>query len=444
MFLDLLLTLALVLLNGFFVAAEFAIVKVRHSQLETTDSDRVKASRTARGILNHLDAYLSATQLGITLASLGLGFVGERVIADILVELFQGIELGWTAATAHAIAFPAAFAFITTLHIVFGELAPKTLAIRFPLNATRFVALPLRAFYVIFRPFIWLLNGMANGVLRLGGIAPAQDGEASHTEDEIRYLVAQSQRAGSINEVERQLIERVFAFDERVVRQVMVPRTDIVALDCEEPPADIVDFMLEATYSRVPVYRNSLDEIQGVLVLKEVVRLEKLGQLAAWPGILRPVVFVPGGMHLNDLLRRFQRDRSHVAIVTDEFGGTIGLVTLEDVIEELTGQIYDETEDVERVLHRSGPNEYTVSAQTSILDLNEALPFPLPEGRDYGTLAGLILQNTRRLPPEKALIVIPPYEVEVLERTPYRIETAKLRVLQEATPQADPTEANPT
>lgn len=429
MFLEILLTFFLVFLNGFFVAAEFAIVKVRASQLETGPEGQTRKGRAARIITEHLDEYLSATQLGITLASLGLGFVGESLVAEMLIQLFDAMGLEWSHTLAHSVAFPVAFFIITVLHIVLGELAPKSLAIRFPLPTTTYIAVPLRAFYFIFRPFIWLLNGISNAILRMIGVRPLAGHGESHSEEELRYLVAESQKAGSIDASESELIERVFNFHERISKQIMIPRTQIFAVDLELPPAEIVDQVLEAQYTRVPVYQDSLDNIIGLLYTKDLLKLvidERVNELRS---IIRPAYFVPGSKRIDSLLRKFQQEQSHMAIVTDEFGGTVGLVTLEDVIEEITGHIYDENEEAETGPVRHSTDEFVVNAQTSIIDLNEDLPQPLPESREYGTLAGLILSITRRLPEEGESVLLEGYEMTVSKRSNNRIEEVRLKQL---------------
>jgi CBS domain containing-hemolysin-like protein len=432
MLLDILLTLFLVALNGFFVAAEFAMVKVRASQLEARgEGTPSRTNRAARHILHHLDAYLSATQLGITLASLGLGFVGEEVVAQVLIRTFGAMGTGWGPETAHAVALPVSFALITVLHIVFGELAPKSLAIRHPLPTTLWVALPMQVFYWVFRPFIWGLNRVANAVLRLLGVTPLQGHGDSHSEDELRYIVAESQRAGAINTSESELIERVFAFDDRIVRQVMVPRTDIFAVDIEDGPEAIVDQVLEQAYSRVPVYRGTVDNIIGILYVKDLLRWVRQGTVHQLAQGLRPAHYVPGSKHIRSLLRELQVNRNHVAIVLDEYGGTAGLVTLEDIVEELVGQIYDEhdaTPQAAPTATAATPNEFVVSAQVSILDLNEFLPEPLPPSREHSTLAGLLLDAFRRLPRPGDETPLGPYQATVLATQPHRIERVALRL----------------
>ena len=266
---DVFLTIFLVLLNGFFVAAEFSIVKVRSSQIALKEGNFSK--RTAMNIIDHLDGYLAATQLGITLASLGLGWVGEDVMSRIILNAMHGLGYSLSETVSHAIALPLAFFFLTVMHIVFGELAPKSLAIRYPASVALKVSVPLRIFYIVFRPFIWLLNGMANTFLRLFGIKPISEQEI-HSEDELKLIIAESEEGGAIEPSERELIQNVFDFDDRVVRQVMVPRMRISAIKAEVTVREAMDIVLREGYSRYPVYEHSLDEIVGIIFAKDIIR----------------------------------------------------------------------------------------------------------------------------------------------------------------------------
>ncbi|MBL7776265.1 MAG: HlyC/CorC family transporter, partial [Saprospiraceae bacterium] len=252
MIVDILITLLLVLLNGFFVAAEFAIVKVRLSQIQVRTQESVMA-RVAENVVTHLDSYLAATQLGITLASLGLGWIGEPVVGAIVLKLMAWMGMHPDPELAHRISLPIAFATITVLHIVFGELAPKSLAIRFPTNTTLWVAWPLKVFYFVFRPFIWLLNGLANFLLKLLGIEPVPHAEI-HSEEELKMIITESAEGGAIQASERELIQNVFDFDERLVRQIYTPRTQIIGIEVDTPLSEAVTFALSENFSRYPVY----------------------------------------------------------------------------------------------------------------------------------------------------------------------------------------------
>ncbi|HEY3388765.1 MAG TPA: hemolysin family protein, partial [Prolixibacteraceae bacterium] len=275
MFTDILITLLLVSLNGFFVAAEFAIVKVRASQLEMKVQSGNRIAVVAKHIISKLDRYLAATQLGITLASLGLGWIGEPVVSKIIINLmsFAGVQIN--PELAHQIALPTAFLIITILHIVFGELAPKSIAIQRSQRTVLFIALPLQLFYFIFRPFIWLLNGTANLLLRALGISTVQ-GQEVHSSDELKYLVMQGKETGEIEQADYDIIKNAFEFSERTAKQIMIPRTQVVAIDVNDFKESMIEGLIEENYSRIPCYADSLDNVVGVLYLKDIlIRLRK-------------------------------------------------------------------------------------------------------------------------------------------------------------------------
>lgn len=388
---DVFVTIFLVFLNGFFVAAEFAIVKVRSSQIALKEGNFSK--KTAMTIIDHLDGYLAATQLGITLASLGLGWVGEDVMSRIILNAMHSMGYQLSETVSHAIALPVAFAMLTVMHIVFGELAPKSLAIRYPASVTLKVSVALRIFYVVFRPFIWLLNGMANTFLRIFGIRPISEQEI-HSEDELKLIIAESEEGGAIEPSERELIQNVFDFDDRVVRQVMVPRMRISAIKAEVTIKEAMDIVLKEGYSRFPVYENSLDEIVGIVFAKDIVRayVDEHSHKNL-KDVMRSVQYVPETKPIDSLLRDFQKKKIQMAIVVSEFGGTIGLVTLEDILEELVGDIQDEHDHEAQIVTAVDKLVYHVLAQSSLHDINKQLDIPFPESDEYETLAGLITHH---------------------------------------------------
>jgi CBS domain containing-hemolysin-like protein len=384
---DVIVTLLLVLLNGFFVAAEFAIVKVRSSQIALEKGNLSK--RAAENIINNLDGFLAATQLGITLASLGLGWVGEDVMSKIILNTMTGIGLDISPTLAHSIALPVAFAVLTILHIVFGELAPKSLAIRYPTSTTLKVSIPLRVFYTVFKPFIWLLNGFANIILKLLGVKPISEQEI-HSEEELRLIIAESEEGGAIEPAERELIQNVFDFDDRIVRQVMVPRVKISGLKADLTIQGAMDIILKEGYSRYPVFENSLDEIIGIVHGKDVMTAHFQRTGKGLKDVMRPAHFIPEAKPIDALLREFQRRKTQMAIVVSEFGGTIGIVTLEDIIEELVGEIQDEHDHETQIVTLLDKQVYQVVAQSSIHDINKFIEVPFPESEDYETLSGMI------------------------------------------------------
>ena len=431
MLFDVLLTIFLVLLNGFFVAAEFAIVKVRASQLEVEAKEGKKLAGLARNIVEHLDEYLSATQLGITLASLGLGWIGESVVSEIIIDAMQRLHLQEDHDTAHKLAFPIAFAIITILHIVFGELAPKSLAIQRPQSTSMAVAIPLRIFYFVFKPFIWILNGMANLTLRAIGVPPAA-GHDAHSPEELLYIIEQSKTGGTLEHTEHSILENVLDFYNRPVKSIMRPRTQITAIELGEGKDAALDHILETGYSRIPVYEDTIDNVVGVLYSKDLLKDKAVGN-AHLPitQLLRSVYFVPETKKLGFLLRDLQAKKVHMAIVIDEFGGTAGLVTLEDVIEELVGEIQDEYDDERPLVTQLKPNEYEVLGSAPIIDANEVLPVPLPEGEDYETVGGYVTYQLGYIPEAGARVTTDDYNILVLKQQDNHISLLRFSVVGE-------------
>ena len=386
---EILLTLLLVFLNGFFVAAEFAIVKVRSSQIALQTGLSKKA---AEAVLENLDGFLAATQLGITLASLGLGWVGEDVVSRIILSVMESMGLDMDPKLAHSIAFPVAFVVITILHIVFGELAPKSLAIQYPTATTMKLAIPLRLFYFFFRPVVLLLNGFANMILRLLGIRPVR--EQIHSEEELKLIIAESEEGGAIETSERELIQNVFDFDNRIVRQVMVPRMKVSGLNVAMSLEEALSLVMREGYSRYPVYEGSLDEIIGIVHAKDITlnHIEKTQK--SLREIVRPAFYITENKGIDVLLREFQRKKVQMAVVISEFGGTLGIVTLEDILEELVGEIQDEHDQEQQIVTVIAGEHYQILARSPLHDINKLIEAPFPESEEYETLAGLLI-NTK-------------------------------------------------
>jgi CBS domain containing-hemolysin-like protein len=420
--LGLVLGLLLVALNGFFVAAEFALAKVRPTQLEPHVKKGERKARVAAQMVRHLDAYLSATQLGITLASIALGWVGEPAFAWMLEPIVSRIP-GASPAMLHSISLTAAFATVSVLHIVFGELVPKSMAIRHPGPTTLWTALPLYAFYWIAYPAIWLLNRTANGILRLIGFQPASEHELGHSEEEMRLLLASRGGGSQITEEKRDLLANVFELFDRVARQVMIPRGDVVYLTTTDSPAASLEIARKSGHTRLPLCEGDLERIVGIVHIKDLFRLgtppDDLRALA------RPIRFVPETTPLDKLLARMRAERLHMAAVLDEFGGVAGVVTLENVIEEIVGPIQDEF-DLERPeLVAKGDGVYQVSGSMLVLDLEQELALEISD-RDQDTVAGLVLSRLGRRARVGDRVAIGPLEVEVLEIQGNRIRTLQL------------------
>ena len=417
--------LLLVLLNGFFVAAEFALVKVRHSQLDLKASQGSNVARISKQIVENLDGYLSACQLGITLASLALGWIGERVVAKIVIALFEFFHSTIDTLTVHQISIPIAFTLITVLHIVFGEQVPKTAAIRKPLPATLLIALPLRVFYIIFRPFIWTLNALSNLTLKLFGLKTGDHSEI-HTEEELRMILTESEEGGAIKQSEHELIQNVFEFDDRVVKHIYVPRTRVVALDIDEDVEIIIDKVIEEGYSRLPVYKDSIDNIIGIIHAKDLIRSIRTKKITDINPLLRPAYYVPLSKQVNDLLRELQRQHIQMAIVTNEFGGTEGIVTMEDIIEELVGEIQDEYDEEKPSVEKKSETEYIVNATASIGDVNDLLPIALEESPDYETISGLVNKIFGGIPAVNEKASFGGYDITIIKRQKHSVEQVKL------------------
>jgi CBS domain containing-hemolysin-like protein len=429
MAIDLFITLVLLLLNGFFVAAEFAIVKVRAAQVDLKASKGNKIAGIAKHIVEHLDAYLSANQLGITMTSLALGWFGESVFSEIILRFFNLIGLELDPESAHKAAFPLAFGLLTVLHIVLGELAPKTIAIRHPLSTTMAVSLPLRIFYIIFSPFIWVLNNSANLLLRLIGIPPTI-GQDIHTEEELRLLLTESEEGGAIKQSEHELIQNVFEFDDRVVRQILVPRMKVSAINLDWDNDVILNKVIEEQFSRFPVYKETLDNIIGIIHTRDLLKILRSNNFIGLKDIIRPAYFIPETKRINELLRDLQIQHIQMAIVTNEFGETAGIVTMEDIIEELVGEIQDEYDEEKPAVEKKSETEFIVNAQTSISDVNDLLPIAIPEAPEYDTISGLLNFIFGRIPAVNEKRNFEGYEFTVLKRFKHSVEFVQLKVIE--------------
>ncbi|MEY3386563.1 MAG: hypothetical protein RIR53_1374 [Bacteroidota bacterium] len=425
MFGDIALTMFFVVLNGFFVAAEFAMVKVRTSQIEIRAREGNMFAGVAKHILEHLDAYLSACQLGITLASLGLGWIGESVVANLVAQVALALNITLSPEVLHTLSLIIAFSIITVLHIVVGEIAPKSYAIRRPEAVTLAVALPMRAFYAVFRPVVGALNWMSNAMLSVTGIEHVGEHDV-HSPEELRYLIAESSKQGALEVSEQELIDNVFEFTETTAAQVMVPRSKITAIDITTPVDVLLNSVMIEGYSRLPVYRGSIDTIVGIIYAKDLLTLMHHRDLVIVQDILHAPYFVQEDVKLKRLLRDMQRDKVHMAVVLDEFGGTAGLLTLEDIIEELVGNIQDEYDDETPMHAQQSQGSFELDAAIRIDEANEFLPEPLPESDDYETLGGLINVRAGRIPTVGDVVSIDGYSCTILSASPRRVERVRI------------------
>ena len=415
--------LLLVALNAFFVAAEFSLVAVRRSRIDEMAEGGDTAAKNVQRALAHLDRYIAGTQLGITIASLALGWVGEPAIA-VLIDTFLGL-FGLPPAregvhSGAALAF--SFFFLTFLHIVLGELAPKSLALVNPEGVAKVVSTPLRFFSRVMAPLIWLFNGAANAFLRLFGIAQASEIH-SHSPDELRLLVMQARAHGTLDESDSAMLAGVFDFHEKKARDVMRPRTDVVALDVQSSENEVWAVIREERYSRYPVYRESLDDVIGVFLAKDL-WLKESARPFSLIEFTREPLYVPDSRPAEKVLDDLRRTRAHMAVVLDEYGGTAGIITMEDLIEEVIGDISDEYDLASRTAIESN-GVLELDGTMSLIDVRSDHRVQIPEG-DWTTLGGYAFARLGRLPRMGDRVPVPGGELEVIAMDGRRI--AALRV----------------
>jgi CBS domain containing-hemolysin-like protein len=423
--------LLLVALNGFFVAAEFALVKVRPTQIDPYVHEGKRNALVARHMIRHLDAYLSATQLGITLASLALGWIGEPAFAWIIEPAVSAFTDD--PAVLHSVALTISFLVITILHIVLGELAPKSVAIRKSEGTTLAIALPLFVFYKLTYPAIWILNHTANYLLRVVGIAPVSEGELAHTEEELRLLLSTS-HSSVVSKQTRELLDNIFELKHRVARQIMVPRQDVIYLSTMRTMAENMRIARRSGHTRFPLCEGDLDHVVGLIHIKDLFRKDR--PIATLREVAREIAFVPETLELDRLLKRMRLERFHLAAVIDEYGGVSGVVTLEDVLEEIVGTIQDEF-DVEKPEIRTGEDgSWMVSGGMLVEDLEDELDIELSD-RDEDTIGGVVLSELGRTPEVGDRIELGPVALEVLDVDNNRIKDLRLTKLRPATVPAD-------
>src|SRR5437660_3203316 len=416
---------ALVLLNGFFVVAEFALVEIRGSQLNTLAAEGIKRTIFVKQIKDNLNAYLSACQVGITAASLGLGWLGEPFLARMLQPFFvlTGIE---SPAVIKSISFALAFSAITFLHIVVGEQAPKIFAIRKAMPSALFVAAPLRWFYVIFKPAIWFLNSASNLVLRhLLRVEPIAEGELAHSEEELRLILRESEKSADVSPLGRELVFNVFYLRDRVVRDIMTPRGEIVYLDLEDDFDTNVKKAIESRHTRFPLCRENLDNTVGLIHIKELLPMMR----DPHPDLLkikRELIPLPEMMPLEKLLKLFLSKHAHLAMVVDEFGGTVGMVTLENVLEELVGDIQDEFDAEKEEFRKINENEFAVAGSLGLYELNDVTGLEL-ESADVSTIGGYVTHLLGHLPKQGEQVKIDNYVVTVSQTDGRRVNQLHFR-----------------
>lgn len=418
----LLIVLLLVGLNGLFVAAEFAIVTVRKTRIEQLVEEGNAVARVVQRAVKHPDMYIAATQLGITMASLGLGWVGEPTIAQMVEPPLQSLIGGFAPAASHAIAIAISFALITSLHIVLGELAPKSLALQNPERVAMIVTTPTDLFLRVFRPFIIALNTAGNVVVRALGARPAEGHTLVYSVDELKMLVSQSREAGVIEEQEQEIIDRVFEFGETTAREVMVPRTEVIGIEAGTTIDDFLRFAVAQNHSRFPVFERDLDQIIGVAYLRDAIQSVLAGdsQTRGVESISREALVLPETVRVDVLLSEMKRRRIQLVILADEYGGTAGIVTLEDVMESIVGEVQDEFETVTSDIMPQPDGSAIVNGLVLIDQVNERFGLGLPTD-DYDTIGGYVFGQIGRKPERGDVVDVEGARLRVVDLDGLRI-----------------------
>jgi CBS domain containing-hemolysin-like protein len=416
----------LIALTAFFVASEFAIVKVRSTRIDQLIAEGNRNARAAKRVISNLDEYLSACQLGITITSLGLGWLGEPTVEHLLHPVFERINLNESVAAF--LSFAIAFATITFLHVVVGELAPKTLAIQKAETITLLCSRPLISFYKIMYPFIWALNSSSRVVTGLFGLRPVSEHEIAHSEEELRIILSESYKSGEINPSEYKYVNNIFEFDNRIAKEIMVPRTEIVALDKNDSIADHFEIIKQEKYTRYPVIDGDKDHIVGMVNIKEILTDCIQNPQAIEKKVndyIRPIIQVIESVPIHDLLVKMQRERVHMAILVDEYGGTAGLVTVEDILEEIVGEIQDEF-DIDEVPMIRKVNEHTtiVDGKVLIEDVNDLLGTNIDD-TDVDTIGGWILTEKFDIQ-QGGTISYGDYEFKVLKMEGHHVQLVEI------------------
>ncbi|MGG5253387.1 hemolysin family protein [Neobacillus sp. SM06] len=382
----------LIALTAFFVASEFAIIRVRGSRIDQLIEEGSTKAISVKRVISNLDEYLSACQLGITITALGLGWLGESTIERLLEPLFESLHI--PASIAQVLSIEIAFALITFVHVVVGELAPKTLAIQKAEMIALFVARPLILFYKIMYPFIWALNGSARVTTSIFGLKPVSENEIAHSEEELRIILSESYKSGEINQSEFKYVNKIFEFDNRIAKEIMVPRTEMISLSKENTLETFLEVLQEEKFTRYPIIDGDKDHIIGLINSKEVmtdVLQKNASSSQTLENYIRPIIRVIETIPIHDLLVKMQKDRVHMAVLMDEYGGTSGLVTVEDILEEIVGEIRDEFDmDEVPMVRKVTENHYIIDAKVLVSEVNDLLGLTIDD-EDIDTIGGWIL-----------------------------------------------------
>ncbi|HEY4490798.1 MAG TPA: hemolysin family protein [Acidobacteriota bacterium] len=419
------LVFVLILINGFFVTAEFALVGARRTKLREKARQGNRLASLAEKLTHRLDEAVAATQLGITIASLLVGWIGEQTLAVVFMNLLHFLPRPLAVVTSHTIGASLAFALITFMHVVFGELIPKSLGIRYPNRTVLFISEPMRICMLVFKPFVWVLNGSGNFVLRLFGVPPARGHQLVHSVEELKLLIDASHAGGTLDALEKDLLQKIFKFGDLVARQVMVPRTEMASMSSKASLEEVIETSGKTGHTRFPIYENEIDNIVGILHMKDVVHHMHSGAPFQLSRIMKEAHFVPEAMPIVQLLSHLKQKHTQMVIVVDEFGGTSGLVTLEDVIEEIIGDFYDEHHPAVRRIIPVSENELLLDASVRLDEINERFRLNL-QSEEADTIGGYVLQELGAIPRVGDKLDALACSIRVEEMSRWRIKRLRL------------------
>ncbi|HCF55708.1 MAG TPA: hypothetical protein DEU03_21810 [Bacillus sp. (in: Bacteria)] len=428
---NLVMVAILIAFTGFFVAAEFAIVKIRSSRIDQLVAEGKRGALAAKKVTTNLDEYLSACQLGITVTAMGLGWLGEPTIEKLLHPLFEKWNLN--PSISSVLTFGLAFMIMTYLHVVVGELAPKTMAIQKAERVTLLLAGPLMMFYKIMYPFIWVLNGSARVITGLFGLKPASEHEVAHTEEELRLILSDSYESGEINQAEYKYVNNIFEFDNRIAKEIMVPRTEIVGFYLEDSVEEHMKVIQNERYTRYPIFGEDKDDIIGMVNVKDFFiryMTEDQKDLSSIRSYMRPIIEVMETTPIHDLLLQMQKKRIPMAVLYDEYGGTAGIVTLEDILEEIVGEIRDEyDEDEAPPIQHVNEQHIIVDGKVLISEVKDLFGLHIEED-DVDTIGGWIMMQNHEIE-EGQHVEAEGYEFKVLEKDAYQIKRVEIRKMEQ-------------
>ncbi|HFK1750176.1 TPA: hemolysin family protein [Bacillus cereus] len=428
---NLVMVAILIAFTGFFVAAEFAIVKVRSSRIDQLVAEGKRGALAAKKVTTNLDEYLSACQLGITVTAMGLGWLGEPTIEKLLHPLFEKWNLN--PSISSVLTFGLAFMLMTYLHVVVGELAPKTMAIQKAEKVTLLFAAPLMMFYKVMYPFIWVLNGSARVITGLFGLKPASEHEVAHTEEELRLILSDSYESGEINQAEYKYVNNIFEFDNRIAKEIMVPRTEIVGFYLEDSVEEHMKVIQNERYTRYPIFGEDKDDIIGMVNVKDFFiryMTEDQKDLSSIRSYMRPIIEVMETTPIHDLLLQMQKKRIPMAVLYDEYGGTAGIVTLEDILEEIVGEIRDEyDEDEAPPIQHVNEQHIIVDGKVLISEVKDLFGLHIEED-DVDTIGGWIMMQNHEIE-EGQHVEAEGYEFKVLEKDAYQIKRVEIRKMEQ-------------